>query len=98
MPMPAFATTMKRKSASRQSEKSSVSTPSATRTTLNGVTTFAITMLRVERLAGGSRSPRSAKRRSASACVSPRHGTEGIAADPRRPAIIPACRASRPSA
>ena len=40
-----------RKSASRQSPKTSVRSPSASRIALNGVTTFARTMLAVERLA-----------------------------------------------
>ena len=63
IPIPVFATMIARKSASRQSPKTRVSSPSASRIALNGVTMLARTMLAVERLAGGSlRPPRAARR------------------------------------
>ena len=63
---------MNRNSASRQSAKTSVSSPSAARIALKGVSTFARTIDAVERLvAGGAGGPRSARRRLASASVRP---------------------------
>ena len=72
IPIPVFVTTIPRKSASRQSPKTSVRRPSESRIALNGVIVFARTIVAVERLAGGSGGvPRAARRAAASASVRP---------------------------
>ena len=66
IPMPVFVTTIARKSASRQSPKTSVRRPSESRIALNGVRVLARTIVRVDRLAaasGGSPARRQACRR-----------------------------------
>jgi hypothetical protein len=73
--MAELASRMKRKRESRQSPKASVTAPATTRMRLKTVRTLARTMLAVDRLvAGGSTGPRSASRRSASACARPLGG------------------------
>ena len=94
---------MTRKSASRQSAKTSVSSPSTARIALNGVSTFARTIDAVERLvAGGADGPRSARRRRASAWVSPSRsglrgytGRESLPTSPRRSPRATPSRAQR---
>jgi hypothetical protein len=68
IPIPALATTMPRKSASRGSPNASVSAPNATRIALKTVTTLATTMLVYERLVAGARGPPAAARRAAASC------------------------------
>ena len=65
MPIPVFATMIARKSASRQSPKTSVSSPSARRIALNGVIAFARTIVPVDLLAGDSCGSLRAARRAA---------------------------------
>ena len=83
MPTPAFATTIPTKSASLASPKISVTSPSESRIALNGVATFARTMLAVERLdACGSTAPRAWSRARASAAVRPTGAASAVTAHP----------------